>query len=174
MVSYKQFKNRVPEGYYKVNVDWYDLEDTLKRWEQDDYICKLNKNPNFQRGHVWTKAQQIAYVEFKISGGTGSNIIHFNCPGWMHNFKGPFVLVDGLQRLTAVLRFIKGEIPAFGHYVSEFEQGLRFANADFIFCVNNLSKESEVLRWYIEMNSGGTPHTEEEIEKVRNLLKEKE
>jgi hypothetical protein len=28
----------------------------------------------------------------------------------------------------------------------------------------------DVLNWYIEINSGGTPHTEEEIKLVQGLL----
>ena len=33
--------------------------------------------------------------------------------------------------------------------------------------------EEDVLTWYIEMNTGGTPHTKEEIDKVKQLLEEK-
>jgi hypothetical protein len=37
--------------------------------------------------------------------------------------------------------------------------------------VNDLKTEAEVLRWYLEINAGGTPHTEEELDKVRKMLK---
>ena len=36
--------------------------------------------------------------------------------------------------------------------------------------VNDLQTKREVLQWYIEMNSGGTPHTEAEIERVKKLM----
>ena len=35
---------------------------------------------------------------------------------------------------------------------------------------NNLKTRKEVLQWYIEMNNGGTPHTKEEINRVKILL----
>ena len=35
------------------------------------------------------------------------------------------------------------------------------------FNVASLKKESEVVLWYINFNSGGTPHTEEEINRVK-------
>ena len=36
--------------------------------------------------------------------------------------------------------------------------------------VNNLKTKREVLQWYIDMNAGGTPHTTEEIERVKKLI----
>jgi hypothetical protein len=36
--------------------------------------------------------------------------------------------------------------------------------------VNSLLTKADVLRWYIQFNAGGTPHTAEEIEKVKALL----
>ena len=29
----------------------------------------LQFNPDFQRGHVWTEGQQIAFMEFLLKGG---------------------------------------------------------------------------------------------------------
>jgi len=38
--------------------------------------------------------------------------------------------------------------------------------------VNNLKTRKEVLQWYIEFNSGGTVHTDAEIQRVKKLLEE--
>jgi len=38
----------------------------------------LNMNPDFQRGHVWSKEQQIAYVEYLLKGGASGRDIYFN------------------------------------------------------------------------------------------------
>ena len=40
--------------------------------------------------------------------------------------------------------------------------------------INNLKTKKEVLSQYIEMNEGGTPHTKEEIDKVKELLKKED
>jgi hypothetical protein len=146
------------------------LEEHLANQMKYSELAVLDLNPDFQRGHVWTREQQIAYVEFKLRGGRGSNTILFNCKGWMHSFEGPYVLVDGKQRITAVLAFLHDEIPAFGHLYSEFTGKLRMTGADFVIQVNDLKTRAEVLQWYIELNAGGTPHTQEEIEKVKQLL----
>lgn len=158
------------EGHYRVNVAWRYLEGTL-----DDYIKHFNLqlNPDFQRGHVWTREQQIAYVEFILRGGKSAREIHFNCPNWHYQYtdNDELVCVDGLQRITAALAFLHNEIPVFGHYYNEFEDKMPF-EVDFIFNVNDLKTRAEVLQWYIEMNTGGTPHTNKEIEKVKHLLQQ--
>ena len=36
--------------------------------------------------------------------------------------------------------------------------------------VNDLKTEKEVLQWYVDMNAGGTPHSNEEINRVRSMI----
>lgn len=38
--------------------------------------------------------------------------------------------------------------------------------------VNDLKTKREVLQWYVQMNNGGTPHSAEEIERVKKLMEE--
>lgn len=155
-------------GNYQVNVGWDGLKDNLERYQQDH---GLELCPDFQRGHVWSREQQIAYVEYKLRGGAGTDTIYLNCVGWMNEFEGPFVLVDGLQRITAALAFLDNEIPAFGHKLKQYEDGWRLLHTvDFIFNINNLKTRAEVLQWYIEMNGGGVVHSKEELDRVRSLL----
>jgi len=167
-MDYIKFNTKTRQANYRINVDWNYLEGTIESY-QNKCLCPLNINPEFQRGHVWTEQQQIDYVEFKISGGSGSNEIQFNCPGWMNDFRGPFVLVDGKQRLNAVLRFLRNEIKVFDYFRNEIE-GRIPSYCEFIFHVNNLSKEVDVLKWYLEMNSGGTPHTQNELNRVKDMI----
>lgn len=82
-----------------------------------------------------------------------------------------FVCVDGLQRVTAVLKFINNEIKVFGSCYKEFKDHLP-SNAELLFNVNNLQTEKEVLRWYVDMNAGGTPHSNDEIERVKRMIQE--
>lgn len=105
-------------------------------------------------------------------GITGRDI-YTNCPGWSGDYRGPYVLVDGFQRLTAVLRFLHNEIKVFGHNYSEFTGSLPFG-VDFIWHVAELDQQSDVLRWYINFNAGGTPHSAEEIARVRKMLEQVE
>jgi len=155
---------------YHVNVGFDYIED----WIQNNIDeLGLQMNPDFQRGHVWTKEQQIAYIEYLLRGGSSGRDFFFNRIGGMTDFKdmkADFVCVDGLQRITAILDFIHNKIPVFGHFLSEFEDKLRMIDVMLSFNVNDLKNRKDVLIWYIEMNSGGTPHTVEEIDRVRKML----
>ena len=160
-------------SHYHINVSWDYLERQLEsyaeRGESEEFES-LQLNPDFQRGHVWSEEQQIKYVEYKLRGGYHSSDIYFNHPGWQGNYKGEFVLVDGLQRLTAARKFMNNEIKAFGHLISEFEDRFPWTEVNFYFNVNNLKTRKEVLQWYLDLNTGGVVHSDEEINKVKNLM----
>ena len=177
-IKVKRFKD-IPkftaDGNYEVHIPLVDLEGTLKSYD-DRYGLMLN--PDFQRGHVWTREQQIAWLEFYFRGGKTSRVIYFNCAefsqGYARNrekcdIEG-MICVDGLQRLTALRAFLNNEVPIFGTYYKEFEDKLIWCDHVILFNVNNLQTRKEVLTWYIEMNTGGTPHSLEEIERVKKLL----
>ena len=38
--------------------------------------------------------------------------------------------------------------------------------------VNDLQTKEEVLKWYLQVNDGGTPHSKEEIDKVKQMIEE--
>jgi hypothetical protein len=159
-----------PYGSYRCNVSVRHMQSAL-----DDYIewNKLEMNPDFQRGHVWTQGQQISYVEFFLKGGKTGRDIYFNCPGWQRRtIEGTMVCVDGLQRITALQKFMADELEIFGNTkFSDFEDNMRMCrHTDLTFHINDLETREEVLRWYLEMNFGGTPHTFDELERVNQLL----
>lgn len=153
---------------YRIDVDWdYMINIWLpEKIEKDG----LQLDPDFQRAHVWNETQQIRYCEFIIRGGHSSTELFFNHPGWMSNFDGDMVLVDGKQRIEAVRRLIQNEIPVFGHFYNEYDDNLRITTARFSVNINDLKTRAEVLQWYIDLNAGGIAHTNDEIEKVRKLL----
>lgn len=159
---------------YHVNISL----DYLEEWVEDhEKELGLQLNPDFQRGHVWVTSQQIAYIEYLLRGGQSGKDFYFNRVGGMHNFtnqKASFVCVDGLQRITACQVFLHNKIPVFGHYLNEFEDRLRMSNVMFSVYINDLPTKKDVLVWYLEMNTGGTPHTEKELSKVRMMLEEEQ
>lgn len=160
-----QTLQKFPQIYYSCSVSWNYLDKILK-----DYVCnyKLEINPDFQRGHVWTEEQQIAYVEYMLRQPQSGKHIYFNHPGWMTSFKGDMVLVDGLQRITAAVRFMNNDLKVYGCYYSEFEGKLDSAT-EFIFNIAKLPTKKDVIQWYLDFNTGGTPHSKEEIERVKAL-----
>jgi len=124
--------------------------------------------PDFQRGHVWTEDQQTRFVEFVLKGGD-AGVILLNHPGWQTDYKGDFTLVDGLQRLTALRRFLRGEIRAYGLFVHEFEGALP-SNLSVKVEIHTIKERKALLQWYVGLNEGGTVHSQEEILRVKELI----
>lgn len=156
-------------GTYEFDVNVRLLIDVLKSYDRD-YVLELNHD--FQRGNVWTEEQYIAYLEFFFKGGRSARVIYFNIGEWSNNPNTDIphmVCVDGLQRLTAFIRFLNNEIPVFGSYYREYEDEL---NDTIKFNINNLAYKKDVLKLYLEMNSGGTVHSKEELERVKEMIDE--
>ena len=163
---------------YQVHVPWGHIEETIQRYSDRDQkgMDGLELDPDFQRGHVWNDEKRIAFVEFCLRGGQSSRTLYFNHPNWQGSYIGQMVLVDGKQRLEAVRRFVRNELPIFGgNYLKDFDDPkrlLRTSGAHLIFAVNNLKTRKELLQWYIDLNDGGVVHTKEEIERVRKMMEE--
>lgn len=165
---------------YEVDHDFKYVEQALAGYDRD---YGLNLDPDFQRGHVWTRAQQEHFIENVLRQIVASSglIIQFNCPHFEeHSYAGDLPremqILDGLQRLTAVRAFMAGRIHAFGMPISGF------ANSSFDaarrtmfrlrFAVHTFPTRRELLSHYLALNAGGTPHASSEIERVRALLAE--
>ena len=168
----------IRDSGYKVHSDLKYLPVQLHRWYNERVEQDLDDNrytdfrlpvPDFQRGHVWTDDQQSAFVEHLLRGGDGGPI-RFNHPGWMKNWEGQMEIVDGLQRVTACLRFVDNEVKAFGNYRRDYRDRMRIVSCRLELHVNSLPTRAQVLRWYLQLNAGGTPHTQNEIGKVRDML----
>ena len=178
ITKFKDIPQFTSAGTYQVN---YPLTSLVRYIEEEIEEMGLELNPEFQRGHVWTDEQQIAWIEYHLRGGKSGNTIYLNNPFW-NSYRSPkpgeysdYVCVDGLQRITAAQRFIHNEIKVFGSYFDEYEDSLRLINdATMLLNINDLKTEKEVLQWYIDMNVGGTPHTKSEIERVQQMLNELE
>lgn len=134
----------------------------------------LQLNSDFQRGHIWTQNQQEKYVEFILRSGKTGRDFYFNL-----NMKtNEYVCVDGLQRTTAFMKFINGEIKVFDQYFDDFYFTKRETGGNPLpefrvnVYINYLESKKEILEWYVDMNSGGTPHTNDEIERVKKMIQE--
>lgn len=134
------------DGSYQINVELKYAVKNIEEWIEDKSYYNLQLNPDFQRGNVWTEKQQIRYIEYLLRGGKSARIIYFNKPSWMSyneiNDYDDFVVVDGLQRLTAVMKFMNNELKVFGYYLNEFEDKLP-RSIDLLFNINNLKTKKK-------------------------------
>lgn len=168
MKNFKEIK-KFKQPNYKICVSLDDLIHTIERYKKT-YNCDFD--PVFQRGFVWTEKQQIEFVEYFLKGGFVLPIC-LNKQDWL-NFKEPVTLfpmqlIDGKQRLNALTNFLNDDLPIFGGCTISQIENLYLGSFYIDFMVNNLS-EKDAVEWYISMNTGGSCHTESEINKAKEYL----
>ena len=85
-----------------------------------------------------------------------------------------FVIVDGLQRVTAIQAFLKGEFKVFGKFTYEDLDNSRFSLRRKTIKVQVFAwrMKKDILKYYLLFNNGGTVHSKEEIQRVRAMLED--
>ena len=158
------------EGTDRYHVPIRNLQENLELLRGNGSI---DLDPDFQRPHVWTRAQQEAFIEHVLRGGRNT-VIRWNSTHWTEAAgKSEVILVDGKQRVTAARLFLAGEIRAFGQRVNEYRDNLPFT-AQLQFLVNELQTRREILEWYLEINEGNVAHSPEALAHVRTLLNQEQ
>lgn len=173
----------LPTPVYTVDCHIGNLERSLASIERDMAMCngKFELEPDFQRGHVWTEGQRVAYVEAVVRKTAPTRLL-FNCPGWTSSARAQegdipentFQCVDGLQRLTALRKFLAGEFTVFGGQTVASLKGSPFDLSRYCMqmSVYEFRTRAELLTFYIDLNQGGTVHEQSEIDRVRGLMHE--
>lgn len=168
----------LPRAVYATDIPWGYLEESLQRYGND--WGGLDLEPDFQRGHVWSAAQQQHFIENvmrRVVTDAGL-VVQFNCPHWdtepiSTDLPRGLQCIDGLQRLTAIRAFMRGEVRPFGLSLGDFD-GTSYAPRRSLYrirlAVHAFQSRAELLTYYLDINAGGTPHGANELDRVRRLL----
>jgi hypothetical protein len=131
----------------------------------DRYACGY-PIPPFQRPLVWTRAQEIAFIEsiwlgFSI-GGCCTHDIDWDLDENVKPYSG--WLIDGQQRLTTLQRYWDDEFKVYGQYFSELSKKDRFRllRTKFPQNIPKVNDEKIIKELYNRMAFGGTAHTPEQ------------
>ena len=161
---------------WQADYPWNRLEAAIEEMGED--FGGLELSPDFQRGHVWTPEQQSHFIENCLRGVIASDgyLLQFNCPNFdfessSGDLPAGLQCLDGLQRYTAVVRFVRGEIGAFGYRAEELDR-TAFCPRRYRMkvAIHTFQWRVDLLDHYLAINAGGTPHSPEEIARVRQLL----
>lgn len=127
----------------------------------DRFVCGFSI-PSFQRPLVWTREQEIAFIESAWLGlPIGTFTYHqmkWGSDGKPLRFSG--MLIDGQQRLTTLDRYWNDEFTVFGLLWSEVDQvqKRRFMQTPFPHYEVALWDEDAIRELYDRMAFGGTAH----------------
>ena len=164
----------------KAHYDLKYVKSALVDWEDRYKVVELN--PDFQRGHIWSEHQQTKFIEgmLKNTVSESSLTIHFNNPYYRGyepkntDLPNGFQCIDGLQRLTAILKYLNGELYPFGYDVNFFNTQYEYSGSYLYIYIAMYSyeKKKDLLEHYLAINEGKTVHTDEELNRVKGMINE--
>ncbi len=130
--------------------------------------------PDFQRDNdKWTEAMQVKFIE-NIIMGCKTTVMMYEIPpqGELSGYCNCSIL-DGLQRITAIHRFVTGEIKAFSKSYDDLRSERILSNVRCRIKVNiyTFGSEKEAIGFYIAINENIT-HSSEDINKAKRILSE--
>ncbi|AUR89186.1 protein of unknown function DUF262 [Vibrio phage 1.121.O._10N.286.46.C4] len=124
--------------------------------------------PDFQRdNNKWTTEMQVSFVE-NVMRGFRTDIKLFEIHANGLPTKCSCMILDGLQRLTALHEFFEGNIKPFGYTFEELKADRLIANMSggmVSVRVYNFSSKNEAIDFYVAMNENIT-HSPQDIEKA--------
>jgi hypothetical protein len=115
--------------------------------------------PPFQRPPVWTREQQVRFLE-SCWMGLPIGAFVYNAPN-DYSHRTDLWLLDGQQRVTAVYAYLADEFPVFGYRYSEVTEVDRrkwHMGTSFPSLSTCTTDEAELRDIYDRLAYGGTPH----------------
>ena len=104
----------------------------------------------------WTYEKQQAYIQHLLMGGVDGRSIFFNCRNWNYGQgTGHLQIVDGLERVKALLQFLDNDVSVFGEWLyDDFKDTLTSTESDYRLdvYVNDLDTEEEECLWCWNLN----------------------
>lgn len=155
---------------FKSNFRIVTITTSLRSLLNDVWANEIDFEPFYQRGVVWSTEQKQSYVENLFEGRAEMRATLILKP-YAESIKSGVVyeLMDGKQRLNAILEFIKGEFPI---YEDIYFRNLQVRDINFLlsheFKYDRIEKikddtfsDSEKIRLFLELNAFNTMQSPE-------------
>ena len=110
----------------------------IRDWNKNN---RLELQPDFQRHEVWTKAAQIMLIDTIIRGIPIPKVYIKSVMIEGNTYR---VVIDGQQRLTAILKFVQDQLPLKRPYSGEYQ--------DMVFSQLPPDVQNEILRYKIDIH----------------------
>jgi hypothetical protein len=115
--------------------------------------------PSFQRPSVWTQEQQIRFIESAWQRlPLGAYVVNRVTSPMNNPFDG--LLLDGQQRITAIMAYVAGEFPVFGHRFTDLsrQEQNEFGMIPMAYLQTKLENMDHIREVYDRLAYGGTAH----------------
>lgn len=182
-------------------VNWHEIapyrenENDIERYTQDDDIFfqysqrdvrsllgyffsryPIDLEPDYQRGNVWTLEQKVKLIDSVFRNVDIGKFVIIKRE-WGKNPNQPASpnlteMLDGKQRLTALLEYYTGQFKYKGKYFHELNAWDRnhFKNYRVSIADINPITDEQKYRYFLKLNTTGTPVDPDHMAKVAGML----
>lgn len=140
-------------------------------------------NPVYQRDLVWTTEQKEAFIKAILVGNAEVRPTFITAPHSHRTSSQQFEVLDGKQRLSAIISFVRNEFSVDGYYFSDLNSAdlSRFYRTPFIYTtvkyysdkgwdMMTIQQKVELL---LQINEYGQKVSDEHLEKIKKEYMDK-
>lgn len=143
-----------------------DLDVMVSQLMPNDTLEHLSnfRLPEFQRPAVWTQPQETRLIESIWRGiPIGTYSVNRLSPTDERYQEFSELLLDGQQRVRAIVNYINDEFPVFNRLYSELSPSDKafFKQSKFAHCETSFTDWNSIREYYDTMNFGGVAHEPE-------------
>lgn len=138
------------------------VNEIISRFRDDVYFV----DNSFQRRLVWTEKQRVRLIETVLTGRPMPEIYLWQQPVDTETGAQRHSVVDGQQRINALVQFVSNEWPLYRKFLDTENQASSFAEKNW----RDLSADEKGLIWNYVINVRTVPQTVTK-EDIRNIFK---
>jgi hypothetical protein len=154
----------------KRDVEIRSSNTTIKGLVLSYYHFGIDMNPDYQRGYVWDLEDKLKLIDTIFKDGKIGLFVLNKLP---YKDVGPSAeIVDGKQRLTAIIEFMEDKFVYQGYKWSELHFGDREKlNSHLVELaeLNEANKET-ILKTFLKINRTGKPMDPSHLDKIEKML----
>ena len=137
------------------------------------YFFGTDMNPDYQRDYCWTEEDKVALIDSIFHNVDIGKFVFVH-----HDYGAEYLyeILDGKQRIRAILDFYENRFPYKGKYYNDLCSKDRhwFKTKNLSVAeVYNTDKEN-ILKYFLLLNTSGKTMSNSCLDKVKNMLKEYE
>lgn len=136
----------------------------------------IDLEPEYQRGNVWTPEQKVKLID-SIYHNVDIGKFAIIKRNWGSNSNEPaqpqlYEMLDGKQRLTALIEFFTGQFKYKGKYYHElcWTDKNQFKNYHISVAETSPLTNAQKYRYFLKLNTTGTPVCKNHMERVAGML----
>lgn len=174
--------SRLQKENFNKNLNITKINSRLYSFLEYYLTGQIDFNPKYQRDLVWTTEQKEKYIKALIQDKADITPTFITKPYTANDYL--YEVLDGKQRLNAILSYIKGEFSIDGIYYKDLTQAdvHKFLRTPYNYTIityinekgENSMPENMKIELFLQINEYGTKISQEELTRIKNSTGDKE